>query len=417
MIPRHPHFELEESTPTLTLPAMLTAATPPPLPDDAPKAARPFLTAVLSLALVIFLSSGLISFFSDTLLLGFHRQDLAVMAALGSLLMILTGFGLYCLMALMPGIPKRFFLPVSLFLPVMTIAILPLLVYFKDHVLLIVWGLSSAQVLLGLFIVHRLQGGFKMSWPLFPERRLVEKAFSWENLVGVVVMGLFLLVPAMLLYLAFSAKLAVEHFTDGFVALSPSGISMHVRHYSRDDGKKIMLVPMSHVGEPEFYEDLAASFPANSVILMEGVTDTNQLANTHSDYSKMAKVVGGVEQTKVFKPKGEIVAADMDMSEFSPATLDLIKTAMLLHAKGVTPETLPILMKPTPPGLEKQLMNDILTRRNHHLLGVIQQRLPTSEVIVVPWGAAHMPEIHHEIEKLGFRVVDTKEYLAIRFGS
>ncbi len=396
---------------------MLTATTPPPLPEGALKPSRPVLTAVLSLALLIFLSSGVISLFSDSLLLGFERQDLAVTAALGSLWMLITGLILCCLMALIPGIPKRFFLPLSLYLPVTAIAILPLLVYFKEHALGIVWGLSLGQVLLGIFILHRLQGEFKFRWPLFPARQLVEKPFSWGNLVGVVMMGLLLLLPILVLYTAFSAKLAVEHFTDGFVAVRPSGISMQVRNYVRDDGKKIMLVPMSHVGESEFYEDLAASFPANSVILMEGVTDTTQLVNTHSDYSKMAGAVGGVEQTKVFKPKGEIVAADMDMSAFSPATLDLLKTAMLLHAKGVTPETLPILMKPTPPGLEKQLMDDILTKRNHHLLGVIQERLPTSEVIVVPWGAAHMPEIHREIQKLGFRAVDTKEYVAIRFGS
>jgi hypothetical protein len=396
---------------------MLTATTPPPLPEGALKPSRPVLTAVLSLALVIFLSSGVISLFSDTLLLGFERQDLAVNAALGSLGMLITGFILCCLMALIPGIPKRFILPLSLYLPVTAIAILPLLVYFKEHALWIVWGLSLGQFLLGIFILHRLHGGFKFRWPLFPEQRLVEKQFSWGNLVGVVIMGLLLLLPALVLYTAFSAKLAVEHFTDGFVAVRPSGISMQVRNYVRDDGKKIMLVPMSHVGESEFYHDLAASFPANSVILMEGVTDTTQLVNTHSDYSKMAGAVGGVEQTKVFKPKGEIVAADMDMSAFSPATLVLLKTAMLLHAEGVTPETLPILMKPTPPGLEKQLMDDILTKRNHHLLGVIQERLPTSEVIVVPWGAAHMPEIHREIQKLGFQVVDTKEYVAIRFGS
>ena len=396
---------------------MLIVTTPPPLPESALKPSRPVLTAVLSLALLIFLSSGVISLLSDSLLLGFKRQDLAVTAAFGSLWMLITGLILCCLMAWIPGIPKRFFLPLSLYLPVTAIAILPLLVYFKEHALGIVWGLSLGQVLLGLFILHRLQGEFKFRWPLFPERQLVEKPFSWGNLVGVVMMGLLLLLPILVLYTAFSAKLAVEHFTDGFVAVRPSGISMQVRNYVRDDGKKIMLVPMSHVGESEFYQDLAASFPANSVILMEGVTDTTQLVNTHSDYSKMAGAVGGVEQTKVFKPKGEIVAADMDMSAFSPATLDLLKTAMLLHTKGVTPETLPILMKPTPPGLEKQLMDDILTKRNHHLLGVIQERLPTSEVIVVPWGAAHMPEIHREIQKLGFRAVDTKEYVAIRFGS
>ena len=62
-------------------------------------------------------------------------------------------------------------------------------------------------------------------------------------------------------------------------------------------------------------------------------------------------------------------------------------------------------------------MDDILTKRNRHLLGVLEERLPTSEIIVVPWGAAHMPEIHREIQKLGFRVTETKDYVAIRFGS
>ena len=74
-------------------------------------------------------------------------------------------------------------------------------------------------------------------------------------------------------------------------------------------------------------------------------------------------------------------------------------------------------LKPMPPSWEKELRDDLLTKRNRHLLDVLQQRLPTAEIIVVPWGAAHLPEIHREIHKLGFRVVETKDYVAIRFGS
>jgi hypothetical protein len=394
----------------------MSPTVPPPLPEAASESSRPVLTAVLNLALVIFLTSGLVSLSSDALFLVFQRQDLAVTAALGSLLLFLTGFILFGLMAFFPGIPKRYFIPVSLYLPVAAVASLPLLVYFKEHALLIVFGISLGQVMLGFLVVHRLQGGFKFSWPLVTGSHLTGKNFSWANLAGVILGGVFFVLPSLVLYMGLSAKLAIEHFTDGFVLVRSTGISMEVRNYTRGDGKKIMLVPMSHVGESTFYEDLSASFPENSVILMEGVSDSNKLLNTHSNYSKMASALGGVEQTKVFKPKGEIVAADMDMSGFSPATVDLIKTAMLIHAQGVTRETLPIMMKPTPPGLEKQLMDDILTKRNQHLLGVIQERLPTSEVIVVPWGAAHMPEIHREIQKLGFEQVDSKEYLAIRFG-
>ncbi|MES2661085.1 MAG: hypothetical protein V4689_20855 [Verrucomicrobiota bacterium] len=392
-------------------------STPPPLPGGGSSSPKPFLTVVLSLILVLFLGSAVVSFLGDSLFLLFQRQELAAIAALGSLLMLMAGFLACGLMAWFPGIPKRVFLPVALFIPVVGVAVLPLLVYYFEHIALIAWFVSLGQLLLAAFVIRRLQGDWKFRWPLLPESSLADRRFSWGNLAAVTLSGLLLLLPGLVLYTAYSGKLAMEHFTDGFVIVRPAGISMQVRNYVRDDGKKIMLVPMSHVGEPEFYQSLSASFPADSVILMEGVSDRQKLTTTHSDYSKMATALGGVEQTQVFKPQGELVAADVDMSSFSPATLGMLKTAMLLHAKGVTPETLPILMKPTPPGLEKQLMDDILTKRNLHLLGVIRERLPTSQQIIVPWGAAHMPEIAREIQKLGFRPVDTREFLAIRFGS
>lgn len=393
------------------------SSSPPPLPDAEPASGRPNLTAILSLVLLLFLISAVVSFADNSLYLTLGRQELAPFSGVAFLIMLLAGFLTYLMIALVPGIPKRVFLPVSLFIPVVYIAIIPLLVVFSGYALPIIWGVSLIQILLGLFILHRLHGRVQLSWPLFPEGQIADRPFSWGNLAGLLTAGVFLLLPALALYAAFTAKITVEHFSDGFVALRPNGISMQVRKYIREDGKKITLVPMSHVGEPEFYHDLAASFPPNSVILMEGVTDKDQLMTTHSDYSKMATSVGGVEQMKVFKPQGEIVAADVDMNTLSPATLGLLKTAMLVHSKGVTAETLPILMKPMPPGMEKQLMDDILTKRNHHLLEVMRERLPTSDNIIIPWGAAHMPEIAREIQKEGFRMVETTEFVAIRFGS
>lgn len=359
----------------------------------------------------------MVSFLSDLIFWWFHRQDLAVTAGLTSLLMFLFGILIYLMMALLPRIPKRFFLPLSLYLPVAGIGIFPLLIYFTEHALPIVCAVSFGQVVLGVVLIRKAQGGLKFQWPVFPESRLKPRNFRWGNLAGMLLAATLIIIPALALYSAFSAKLALAHFTDGFVKLGPSGISMQVRKYTRDDGKTITLMPMSHVGEIEFYQNLSATFPDESVVLMEGVTDSSQTMNTHSNYSKMADAIGGVEQVKVFKPRGEIVNADVDISSFSPATRELLKTAMLLHAKGVTAETLPILMQPTPPGLEKQLIDDILTKRNQHLLGVLRERLPSSTHIVVPWGAAHMPEIAREILKLGFRQTETEDFLAIRFGS
>ncbi|MBL9189898.1 MAG: hypothetical protein JNK23_20630 [Opitutaceae bacterium] len=400
---------------------------PPPLPVGASVSAHPGLTATLSIAWITFLICGAVSFFGEIFHLVFGREELAIVAGLGVLAMLLTGLVLFGLMALIPRIPKRFFLPISLYLPVTATAILPLFVYFIEHASLILSGLFLGQVVLGLLCLHRWHEGLRVNWPLFPARRLVEKNFSWSNLVGVGALGLFLILPALALYSAFSAKLTVEHLSAGFVGLRPSGISMQVRSYLRSDGKKIMLMPMSHVADAAFYEALGAAMPESSVVLMEGVTDTAQAAkrpgvtnprrssSSHSGYSRAASLIGGVEQRDFFKPRGTIVAADLDMRDFSPPTLGVLKSVTLINEKGLTRETLPLVLKPMPPSWDKHLLDDLITKRNRHLLGVIGQHLPTSDMIVVPWGAAHMPEIHREILKLGFQVVETKDYTAIRF--
>jgi hypothetical protein len=409
----------------MSLPMMSDA--PPLLAVGAPTSARPVLTAILSVAWIIFLVSGGVAFFGEMVHVALGRGELAIVAGLGLLAMLLTGFILFGLMAFIPGIPKRFFLPISLYLPVTTIAILPLIVYFTGRASLVFCGLYLGQIVLGLLCLHRWHGGFRFGWPLFPARRLVGGNFSWGNLMGVGALGLFLILPALALYSAFSAKLAVEHLSAGFVALRPSGISMQVRSYVRDDGKKIVLMPMSHVADAAFYEALGASIPENSLVLMEGVTDTEQAvqrqgtatirrsSKSNSGYSRAAALIGGVEQGQFFKPRGTIVAADLDMRDFSPSTLGVLKSVMLINEKGLTPETLPLILKPMPPGWEEDLWDDLLTKRNRHLLGVLDEHLPTSEIILVPWGAAHMPEIHREIQKLGFRVVETRDHMAIRF--
>ena len=67
---------------------------------------------------------------------------------------------------------------------------------------------------------------------------------------------------------------------------------------------------------------------------------------------------------------------------------------MRIHSKGLNVATLVELMEYSPPpGFEKELFDDLLRKRNRHLLDEVKARLPETENIVVPWGAAHMPEI------------------------
>ena len=402
-------------------PPSLTTSSPPPLPPKIghkPFPARQILSVLLSLCLLLFLADGIVSLLDDSLILFANVHALTVMRGLVLLSAGLMALVIYCLMGVTPMIPKRLFLPITLFIPVAGLLTLPLMIYYYDRIPEIAWALSVLQVAFGLAILYRVQGGFKLRWPLIPESLLGTRRFSWGNLTVFVLVNIFVLLPAVIAFLALSAGRAVDHFTDGFLALRPDGLSVQVRKYVRDDGKVIQLFPMSHVGDSAFYRSIANAFPTNSVTLMEGVTDNKGLLTNKVTYKRMAASLGLSEQHEEFNPRGEMVRADLDIEEFAPSTLELLNMVMLVHSRGMSPDVVLRLTQYTPaPGFEKQLWEDLLGKRNRHLLKEIQDQLPLWDHLIVPWGAAHMPEIAREIQKTGFRLVETQEYMAIRFGS
>jgi hypothetical protein len=389
-----------------------------PTPVHQVSRGRRFMAILLSLCLGLFLAEAVVSVVDDSLLLFLGvglfsglRGALFVSATLVAVLV-------YGLMGLTRMIPKRWFVPVTLFGPVAQLAILPVFIYDFGRVQQAGLGVSLCQVVAGLSILHRVQGGFKMRWPLVGEERLEGRGFGWLNLFLFVVANVFVLLPATVVYLLFCARLAAGHFSDGFLALQPGGITVQVRKYVRNDGKTIQLVPMSHIGEPEFYRQLTESFPTNALILMEGVTDDKNLLTNKLSYARAATSLGLAEQQREFKPsRSEWVRADVDIAEFTTNTIDFLNLVTLIHAKGVNAATLLPLMQYSPsPHFQEQLLGDLIGKRNRRVVEEVQARLSESENIIVPWGAAHMPGIAREILKSGFRLAETREYTAIRFG-
>jgi hypothetical protein len=131
----------------------------------------------------------------------------------------------------------------------------------------------------------------------------------------------------------------------------------------------------------------------------------------------MAASLGLAEQHEAFNPvQVEMVMADIDIKEFTPETIGFLNLVMLLHAKGLTAEAvLKMLRFSPPPHFEVRLWDDLLRKRNRHLLDELQARLPASGQIIVPWGVAHMPGIAEGVRASGFRLEATREYTVIRF--
>lgn len=397
---------------------MKSAETPPPLPGSgAPSALRPVLAIFLNFALVVFLAEAVIALLNETLALFFGNQALLGITGLLGLFSLLIALFVYGLMALTPMVPKRVFLPLTLAGPVAGLIALPLLIYFYQENRAIAWGIALARFAVCGGILYHLAGRRKFRWPWFAIDQLRSPGFRWGNLIGFTAIHAFVVLPATATYLFGCASVAVDHFTDGFVSLRPAGLAMQVRRYVNDAGKTVELVPMSHIGEPEFYQQLAASFPTDATILMEGVSDQDNLIRDKLGYQKTARDLGLAEQSAVFKPKGELVPADVDLRQFSQPTLDLLKRSMAIHTHGLNATTVQLLSQPSPADLPQRLFNDLLVTRNNHLLDVLHERLPRANHLIVPWGAAHMPGISEGVLKAGFRLQDTEEFMAIRFGA
>jgi hypothetical protein len=395
--------------------------TPPVLPPESAPKPGPLvqvLVLLLSVCLGIFLADAIVSVVDDALIVAGGWHLLSLVRGAMFLAVTLAALVLYVLIGLTPMVPKRLFLPVALFGPATTLLMLALIIYFYDRIQLISLGLSCCELLLGVSVLLVVQGGLKLRWPLVPAERLRPRRFSWLNLCAFVLLNVFLVVPVVAVYLAVCASAAVSHFSEGFVALRMGGFSVQARKYVRNDGKTVHLVPMAHIGDAGFYSRLVASFPTNSLVLMEGVTDNSNLLTNHITYKRAADTLGLAEQHEAFHPvRVDIVMADVDVEDFRTNTIGFLNLIMLVHAKGLSPENvLKVLTFTPPPRFEEELFDDLLRKRNEHLMEELRLHLPESDTIVVPWGAAHMPGLSKAVQAAGFRLAETREFTVIRFG-
>ena len=400
---------------------MLLRVEPPPLMNPVTEAQPPSLkppiaAVLLSIVLALFLADAAVSLLDDLLHLGGLRI-LGGIRGLTGFFCFLTGIVTYIAIGLTPLIPKRIFLPVTLLGPVVVLSLPLLSIYYFARMPVLAMGFDVIQIILGLGIVHSTQGGFRLRWPLIRAEHLGTKLFSAWNLIGFVAVNLGLLLPGVVLYLSFCAHLAVGHFSGGFLGLYADGLSSTAKTYVRADGKELHLIPMMHIGDSKFYEELSRSFPTNSIILLEGVTDVKHHLENKLSYKRVADSLGLEEQHDNFEPtQGLARQADVDVDQFAATTLELLNLFTLIHTKGPSLALwVDLMSKGQDPRLAEQLWRDLLTLRNEHLLKEIRIALTETGTVMVPWGAAHMPGLAQEIQNDGFKLSSSHKYQIVNF--
>jgi hypothetical protein len=386
---------------------------------DKPSLWRSLAAASLSLCLSLFLVGGVVSTLDDSLVLLFGLHLLTGVSAVLAFISLFALLLLYGLIGVTPLIPKRVFLPIIVFNLLGLLVVFPTMIYRFPWMLQLDWLLSLIQVAVILGVIYWLRGDVKLRWLVIEVKHLGTRIFSGWNLTAFLLLNILVLLPAVVAYLALCASLTLGHFTDGFLTLRPGGLIMQARTYARNDGKTIVLFPMSHIAEADFYQAVSHSSASNMVVLLEGVTDEQNLLTNGISYRRAAKSLGLAEQHDDLNiVQGELVRADVDVHDFTPGTIALLNLVGAVQARGLNVGTLlPLLQNSPTPDLEKQLFADILLKRNDHLLQELRERLKQSDHFLIPWGAAHMPGIAEEIQKSGFHLVETRDYVSIRFGS
>ena len=333
-------------------------------------------------------------------------------------------------------LPKRVFLPLTLFASWSALAMWPLSGFVAREA----FGLTAAisQVVIGAIAIILLRGLDDRN--LLTEGQFEAPMFSLRNTLGFTAINL-LLTPFVLIYTGLAVtSYYLEEQTAGFLRLSPVGFHMTERSYHLEK-KEIRLAGMMHIGKEEYYEDLAKSIPTEgTIILAEGVTDQDRLLESQFNYSKLAGLIGLTSQDKmrlngnavkldglrvagqvIREPgKPDIANADIDLNRFEPKTIEFINALgrSLFSdkplAEGLVDYNLWIERNMTEEGIAG-VMADILDKRNDAVIAGMVQTLKRYDTIIIPWGAMHMPAIEAAVLEQGFAPGKAQERLSLDF--
>lgn len=385
--------------------------------------------------LYAFVMDGLLSVVDLLGRRGAPEQMPNFLAVVASFTVLILGALLFFGMILTPRLSKRLLLPPILFLGFCLVWGL----LFGDHGMVL---LSAAEALLGLGLIAGFWNPQGNGIQEFASHR---PRFTLRNLAGTSLLHGFLcvvFVGGLALGGAQRLRGILEDATGRYVTIQPTGILLEERRFQHE-GKEIRLISMIHIAKSDFYDEVTKALPAGSkaVVLLEGISDREGYLHGKLDYSNAARMLGftsqqesaftqkavkGLADARASAEKKEQAAppppleykrADMDTAEFDPETVHCIQALGHVLQSPSIPEAFTRYSQ-SREILEQgaqSLSADLLDKRNAHLEAEIRQALDVHTLVIVPWGARHMPDVQKEIERWGFVETDRVQRQAFRF--
>jgi hypothetical protein len=381
------------------------------------------LKLLVDLFLAAYALDAALSPLDDALRHGFGASWLAPARGLVAQAVAWACLAVYLALGLFPRLPARVLLPPAAFILWHWLGAVPLALLLPAPAPRAL-ALNAAQLLLAALALA--------FWR--PLRRApappAAPVFRLRHTLGFALVHALLLPPGLVVWAALGTAQALELETRGFVSFGVSGMSLVERRYRRDE-QEVVLAGMVHVGEASAYRDLYASFVEEStVVLQEGVTDREGRLDVHFSYEPLASAVGLGAQPDV----GEVLAqlreragegepvwpqlrhADIDVAEFSPLTLELLRRIdRVFGAEDLRAELRDFarFVRASDPELREAFQADVIERRNQHLLAELAEALEAYRRVVVPWGALHLPAVEEALLEMGFERAAERRRLAV----
>jgi len=391
-----------------------------------------------NLFLIMFLADGGFSLVDELVPLVSPLVSFTPLRSLLAETVIVMALVLYLCLGIDRRLPKRILLPQILFVLFcpFSVWIFPSLAGIRSYGVIA----AAIQVLLGMLPLCYFRKGAARCLTMPPEM-FAAPFFRLKNTLIFGAANLFLAPFALILLILFAANAYMTELTSGFMKFDHGGLRMAERVYKRDD-RTIRLAAMIHVGNKEFYDELAGSIaPGRIIVLAEGVSDDENLLASSIDYGKLADFLGLASQKEMSfrgrligaeelespragdeKPAGEvdILRADVDISDFRPPTI-LFLNALGKHLQESDSLAEGFLSlnswgkKSLTPEMFELIIDDILHRRSMEVVRYLEIALDRYDTVVIPWGALHMKEIEAEVLKLGFTLQEERERVSIDF--
>ena len=358
----------------------------------------------------------------------FDSGLLAVVRNLGAIPALVLAPVVAVLLPFLPGLPLRAFLPALVFLAWALGGAMPLPLWPPERHSGLVLAALQATIALLAFVAIRWRSG--TWWVRAPD--LASKPFRPLRALAMVVAAALLVPAALATYGALSVAATLERATNGFMRFDLRGVVASEREYARGD-RRVRLVGLMHVGEDDAYRDLVASFEGGDVILAEGVSDRDGRLREGLAYERMAQPLGLVVQPSIEEALSDledgdaspesgpqIVHADVDMDDLSDETIAFLRALSQVFASADLSTGLARareLVATLDAAAERRVVQDLVERRNAHLIDELDAALREHPSIIVPWGALHLPAIERALLDRGFEKTAEHSRRLVRYAT